>query len=61
MKLLKALGVAALATFVFFLAVILVASFVAFLKTIVGSFFAFVGGLFLIIFICVTAAVYENS
>ena len=60
MKLLKSLGVAALATFVFFLAVILVASFVAFLKTIVGSFFAVVGGLFLIIFICVTAAVYEN-
>ena len=60
MKLLKSLGVAALATFVIFLAVILVASFVAFLKTIVGSFFAVVGGLLLIIFICVTSAVYEN-
>ena len=33
---------------------------IAFLKTIVGSFFAVVGGLFLIIFICVTSAVYEN-
>ena len=60
MKLLKSLGVAALATFVVFLAVILVASFVAFLKTIVGYFSAVVGGLFLIIFICVTSAVYEN-
>ena len=60
MKLLKSLGVAAFATFVIFLAVILVASFVAFLKTIVGSLLAVVGGLFLIIFICVTSAVYEN-
>ena len=60
MKLLKALGVAALATFVLFLALILVASFVAFLKTIVGSFFAVTGGLFLIVFIYFTAAVYET-
>lgn len=60
MKLLKAMGVAALTTFVLFLAMILIASFVAFLKTFVGSFFAVVGGLLLILFLLITASAYEE-
>lgn len=60
MKLLKDMGVAALTTFVLFLAMILVANFVAFLKIFIGSFWAVMGGLFLVLFICFTAVAYEN-
>lgn len=60
MKLLKAMGAASLATFVLFIALILVANFVAFLKVFIGSFWAVMSGLFLILFICFTVVAYEN-
>ena len=60
MKFLKAIGIGLLTTLLIFAGMIVVANIVAFLKTFVGPFFAILGGLLFVLFVCISIAVYND-